>query len=260
MIKSSVINTGVRNCTIQNIKVNTGGAFTGVQAGVNNIVQNVSDINYYENTVATAGQTVFTTTNSYAPGIDNQLVVRTGAFAGDPAAVIIDPSEYAETDKNTVTFTIGRTVGDFIDLYTPLERGLNRSGTFTPILEFGGGSTGATWSQQRGEYIISPHGGGMCHFKVQLQINAKSTDTGVATIDLNDIPFAAKNDSLDTLVEMKLSGVATSAGSYPSANLTFNTKTVKLQSITEAAGIASNLDDTDFSTSDSVWLTGWYFI
>ena len=188
VIKNPVIDAGTNNCVIQNIRVNTGGAFTGVQAGTDNIVQNVYDIN------------------------------------------------------------------------TSLERGLNRSGTFSPILEFGGGSTGATWSEQTGSYIITPHGGGQCHFKLRIQISTKSSDTGTATIDLNDIPFAAKNDAEDTLVNIKFSGVATGAGNYPSANLTYNTKVIKLQTVTEAAGTVANLDNTDFSTGDQIWITGSYFI
>jgi hypothetical protein len=185
VIKLLVIDAGSSNCVIENIKINTGGSATGIQAGTNNTVRNVYDINL------------------------------------------------------------------------AAERGLNRSGSFTPILEFGGGSTGATWSQQRGEYSLENR---VMHFKVQLQINSKSTDTGTATVNLNDLPFAAKNDTLDTLVEIKVSGVTYGSGNSLSASLTYSTKTVKLQTVADTTGTVSNLDNTDFSSGDTIWLSGWFFI
>ncbi len=43
IVKYPVIDAGSSNCIVENVKVSTGGTFVGIQAGTNNIVQNITN-------------------------------------------------------------------------------------------------------------------------------------------------------------------------------------------------------------------------
>jgi hypothetical protein len=59
--------------------------------------------------------------------------------------------------------------------YIPYE-----TGSWTPTLEFGGGSTGITYSTQIGSYTLI---GRVVHFVFTIVLTSKGTDTGGAAIE-----------------------------------------------------------------------------
>lgn len=68
----------------------------------------VSEFDGYlnESQTATAGQTSFTTSNAYTPGLGALRVYINGVYQ--------DPSSYTETDANTVTMSAGLDAGDLV--------------------------------------------------------------------------------------------------------------------------------------------------
>ena len=62
-------------------------------------------------------------------------------------------------------------------------------GTFTPVLKFGGGSTGITYGQQFGSYTKI---GNVVHIKMRMLLTSKGSDTGDARV--TGLPFAPGDD------------------------------------------------------------------
>lgn len=60
----------------------------------------------------------------------------------------------------------------------------NSSGSFTPVLAFGGASTGITYSIQEGFYIRT---GSLCFINIQIILTSKGSSTGNASI--SGLPF-----------------------------------------------------------------------
>jgi len=65
------------------------------------------------------------------------------------------------------------TTSNTLDIY--------ESGTYTPVVAFGGGSTGITYASQDGEYTKI---GDLVFFRAFVQLTSKGTDTGDLTITL----------------------------------------------------------------------------
>ncbi|MBP6354064.1 MAG: hypothetical protein KA318_00040 [Nitrosomonas sp.] len=65
------------------------------------------------------------------------------------------------------------------------------SGTFVPVLAFGGASVGITYSVQLGQYTKT---GDVVTFMVTIAITSKGSSTGVATI--TGFPYASRASSI----------------------------------------------------------------
>jgi hypothetical protein len=59
-------------------------------------------------------------------------------------------------------------------------------GTFTPVLNFGGATTGITYTTQSGTYTVI---GNLVHVEIRLDLSSKGSASGAATI--TGLPFAA---------------------------------------------------------------------
>jgi hypothetical protein len=124
--------------------------------------------------------------------------------------------------------------------------------SYTPILSFGGASTGITYNTQIGQYQTK---GNTCFFNIQIALSSKGSSSGAAAI------------SLPTAVN---SSVATSAFSIPYYNAIATTassitgvaqasQTVfTLNSIT--AGLVASITDSGFTNSSLLVVSGFYYV
>src|SRR5690349_12758308 len=65
-----------------------------------------------------------------------------------------------------------------------IKAALQETGSFTPVLKFGGATTGITYSTQTGSYIAI---GSLVFVSVNITLTSKGTATGTATIE--GLPF-----------------------------------------------------------------------
>lgn len=95
-------------------------------------------------------------------------VAMTGTLdLGTPGKIKFPATQSASADANT------------LDDY--------EEGTWTPVLQFGGASTGITYSAQEGHYIKI---GGWAHLEFRIALTNKGSATGVATITGNSFNAA----------------------------------------------------------------------
>ena len=128
------------------------------------------------------------------------------------------------------------------------------TGTWTPTVTFGGGSTGITYSAQEGNYTRI---GNLCHFTCVIALTNKGSDTGSAVVE--GIPFTSINTSGSTQsIGAILSTGMSSLSSTPSAIAGDNAANIQLYD-SGATGF-SFLDDTNFTNTSAIRFSGTYQI
>ena len=128
---------------------------------------------------------------------------------------------------------------------------LSTSSTFTPVLSFGGASVGITYTTQQGTYTRT---GDTVTFSIYMLLSNKGSSTGQALI--SGMPIAARTGVTFQCFEMvpgitwtgKPISVIGSAG------------TVLVLQIYSTAGAASNIDNTNFSNTSVLIITGSYLV
>jgi len=128
------------------------------------------------------------------------------------------------------------------------------TGTWTPSVSFGGGSTGVATSIASGFFTRI---GNLCHVSCNLTLTSKGSDTGTAVI--TGLPFTAgsvsnQNGSIRAVYAANMAGLTSGI----EGRTTGSSTDVTLQDW-GAAGIAV-LDDTNFTNTTSIRLGGWYQI
>lgn len=122
-------------------------------------------------------------------------------------------------------------------------------GTFTPVLAFGGASTGITYSVQTGAYTRI---GRVVHFDLQITLTSKGSATGAATI--SGLPLMIGGTGPATI---QVSGVTAGVGdTVVIASLGATGTTISLQDI--ASGSVASLTDVDFGNGSLVRVQGVY--
>lgn len=124
-------------------------------------------------------------------------------------------------------------------------------GTFTPVLAFGGASVGITYTTQSGSYSKI---GSVVTFTLQIVLSNKGSSTGAASI--SGLPFAARSgipSSAFTVVP------GYSYSGTPSTSLSAGASTINLQAYS-TAGVGSNIDNTNFSNTSLVIISGSYLV
>ena len=126
-------------------------------------------------------------------------------------------------------------------------------GTWTPIITFGGGSTGVTYAFQAGLYTKI---GRMVYYSLSLTLSNKGSSTGNAFI--GGLPFTASNTTgiNPDGTTRSITGVTFTAPIY--AATIGNTTTVGL--LNNIAGTQAFLTNTSFSNSSDIAITGSYFV
>lgn len=127
-----------------------------------------------------------------------------------------------------------------------------------PVLKFGGGNTGMTYSVQVGKYVqIGP----AVLFFVRINLSAKGSSTGAATVE--NLPLAAANASNGYHFNTVSFTNANSSGNASGANqqgayIAPNSTTITL--ICTKNGSDTALTDADFTSTTWINVHGFYFV
>ena len=131
------------------------------------------------------------------------------------------------------------------------------SGTWTPVVTFGGGSTGITYTIQAGSYNKI----GNLVFIAATLFFAKGSSTGA--IIISGLPYtctATVNPEYDLAVTLGRGITAAAGFTYFHANVIDGTTTIQMYQDNTAGGISNQMDNTYFSASVNFTLSGFYSI
>ena len=126
------------------------------------------------------------------------------------------------------------------------------TGTFTPGLTFGGGSTGMTWSSRSGRYIRL---GNLIYVSANMRLSAKGSSTGAAKV--TGLPFTAVNDNAVGNAVVLWYQMATN-WVYVGGSVEKNATTLILVGFTAAGASYTQLFDTDFANNSIIGFTCMY--
>ena len=128
------------------------------------------------------------------------------------------------------------------------------SGTFSPTISFGGGSTGITYSTQQGSYkVIGP----IVFFKILVTLSNKGSSTGNSFVQ--SLPFTSANDGFKTQSGIVPSNITFTA-SHIVANMNVQPNSTDAQVTCIGSGLAGNrLTDANFTNTSSIAVSGFYF-
>lgn len=117
----------------------------------------------------------------------------------------------------------------------------------TPVLSFGGASTGITYAIQTGSAVLRD---GRCRGNMAIALSSNGTATGAAKI--SGLPFTVKSNS-DSYVPVRLRLVDVNYSGTAQGYCDANTKTIALEDIAEA-GTVNPLDETNFPDTSIVFV------
>lgn len=125
--------------------------------------------------------------------------------------------------------------------------------TFTPVLEFGGGTTGITYTSQVGRFKRVDS---IVYIQVSMLLTSKGSSTGTATI--SGLPFAAR--TLEVNLLMGIENLTFSAGySLPIGFTVLGSSSIGLyQEGTIVAGAV--MTNVNFANNTLVTIQGFYFV
>ena len=121
-------------------------------------------------------------------------------------------------------------------------------GAFTPTIQFGGGSTGITYSTQYGTYTRI---GNRVYFSIVIALTSKGTSTGNLTIQT--LPFSS-SESNSVAFCIFAQNLAASVNAL--SVLSLGATQIKVQK--EAAGAAGILTDADCTATTDIRVSGHY--
>lgn len=148
---------------------------------------------------------------------------------------------------DTLSTSIGIYIGG--DQSSNLLEDFERSGTFTPTIDFSGGTTGITYSLQEGRYQLV---GDDVRATVNIVLTSKGTDTG--SLNIKGFPFASES-VIEYHTQPYLTGVTYSGN--VTAYLLPGNSTGRIIIFTEAGG-AAFLSDTNMTDTSKISVTFIY--
>lgn len=127
-------------------------------------------------------------------------------------------------------------------------------GTWTPVLRFGTGTTGITYTNQQGTYIKV---GRRVTLQARVTLSAKGSSTGTA--DLSGVPFTPRSGSpVPSYVGACIATNMALLDPPVTPRILGNGSLISLFDWPAAAGVAA-LDDTNFTNTSDLLLTLEYF-
>ena len=130
-------------------------------------------------------------------------------------------------------------------------------GTFTPVLDFGGGTTGITYSQQVGAYTKI---GNVCHCYLVFTLTSKGSSTGNARISGFPFNTPASNANVQISGNIAWSTMTTTLVNM-SLHSASSTDIWTFKGITAAAATSGvTLQDTDFANTTTIALSLSYIV
>lgn len=176
------------------------------------------------------GQTTTTASIPFAAGLSsNAMVDLSNAAAGQ---IKFPAAQNASSNANT------------LDDY--------EEGTFTPIVTFGGGTTGITYTTQSGAYTKI---GNRVLFDIFINLSSKGSSTGAMTI--TGLPFTAANTFDKTAA---ITGSNLVANTNPQVYVTKNTASLALFSYTISTGGVAAATDANINNNTTLTISGHYSV
>jgi hypothetical protein len=123
-------------------------------------------------------------------------------------------------------------------------------GNFTPVVTFGGGSTGITYTAQSGVYTRV---GRLVHVEIVILLSSKGSSTGAAVITGLPLTVAQSTAAAGIQASALTAGVG---DTYLMAVFDGAATTITLQDI--AAGLAASITDVDFTNTTLLRIGGVY--
>lgn len=171
------------------------------------------------------------------------------AFSGTASGTLAGVTLTSATLSGLTSFSSGISVGNAAQAgATTLD--WYEEGTFTPVLKFGGATTGITYGTQTGRYTRI---GRMVHISVSIVLSSKGSASGVATI--TGLPFTPH--ATQQLIPSHYSGMTGLAAPALTATHTASA-TLLIQTAALASGNQSSADETSFTNSSAISICGAY--
>jgi hypothetical protein len=193
--------------------------------------------------------------DNYSSGSASCVSVGTGATANITNAVIASSNTNSIAGAGTVSYGDLIFTGSSKTIGTTTQTNYNTS-TFTPVVNFGGATTGITYTTQTGKYRRN---GDTVFFQIAIQLSSKGSATGVATI--TGLPFTSSSvpsvyDFIGDVVTITSPALTT----YFFFDLSSGASTLSIYAAAAQAGGATQLADTNFANGTILRVQGTYFI
>lgn len=125
-------------------------------------------------------------------------------------------------------------------------------GDWTPILAFGGSTSGITYTVQAGSYITI---GNLVFVTCQIALSAKGSSTGAATI--SGLPFTSgNNNKYRAAFALRAQGMTLTGDIIPNAYINGNSAEIAFTVVDSGAG--SNMTDAHFGATTLMFVSGCY--
>lgn len=177
-----------------------------------------------------------------------QLYRRTAAQWTSANPTLLNGEQGWETDTDKLKIGDGSTAWNSLNYHSG---GNYVTGTFTPTINFGGGSTGITYSIQSGFYNKF---GDTIHYSGYVVLTSKGTSTGQAAI--GGLPETSLNTTnYVSPASFRFSGI--SFNDFFQGHIIANSTSILLYEVT-TAGANSTITDANFTNSSTIMFSGSY--
>ena len=123
------------------------------------------------------------------------------------------------------------------------------STSWTPELQFGGGTTGITYASQLGRYTQI---GNLVYIQMLLQLSNKGSSTGNATIVVSGPPASG-----GTITQVPFAWRVSALAFTTTPIIRIDGSTIYLEEVASGGAVAA-LNDTDFANTTIIQLSGCY--
>lgn len=210
-----------------------GNALTG-STGTGKFVGDTSP------TLVTPALGVATATSINKVAITAPATSATLTIADGKTLTVSNTLTFTGTDSSSVEFGAGGTVA------------YSAGTTFTPVLKFGGGTTGITYTTQSGNYKSA---GGILHFTINLVLSSKGSSTGSATI--TGMPVTSTNTGINYFL-CSQTGITYASGTII-ATLNASATTLNIQNLISSTGETA-FTDAAFTNTSVLRISGSYLV
>ena len=248
----------------------TGGSNTGIgtssllklTSGTNNACLGASSLPNILTGSHNIGIGLSAGTNYSSSESNNILIANSGTVAESNVLRIgTTGSGTGQVNKTFVAGIAGVTVSNqnlvTIDTSTGQLGSISSTGStlFTPILQFGGATTGITYSQQYGKYQRI---GNCVTFAISLTLTSKGSATGTAVV--TNLPIISANDGGSYDFPMTILIITAATATYFFADTGANSITLSLFFSVASTGGFTQLTDTNFANNTVLRIAGSYFV
>lgn len=229
-----------------------GVVFTGSSSTINTntvvgFVEQHGSINLKTALTVPNGGTGQTTLTNHGVLVGAATSAITQLSVGSTATVLAgvtgaDPAFTATPSVTSITVGGGTALGNYLQ------------GTWTPVITFGGGSTGITYAVQLGEYTRI---GNVVFFSFSITLSNKGSSTGTASI--TGFPLSDAGSVSGTFMITYTNNITFDALNSFAIGLNSGTAAALFEAATLGSGV-TNLTNTHFSNATHLQTNGFYYL